>query len=119
MHSGVTVRVVCKAWLRISNSLTPFFINRINAMQIALIKQAVMRKPTLKETYEQTWDEFVAMRLKKHLNTKLLVPLLIKFGIPPCSFDRTDADGMAEALAGRLCCYSDDEDCPYSDYEED
>ena len=73
-HSGATVRVVCKAWLRISNSLTPFFINRMNAMQIALTKQAARRKPAPKnnEVEDDEDDEemaecesVVAMRLSR------------------------------------------------------
>jgi hypothetical protein len=30
---GVSARGVCKAWLNISNSLTPFFLNRMMALQ--------------------------------------------------------------------------------------
>ena len=88
-HSGATVRVVCKAWLRISNSLTPFFINRMNAMQIALTKQAAMRKPTQKNDEDDEDDEemaecesVVALRLMTRTNKEIMGPMLAMFGVP-------------------------------------
>ncbi len=116
-HSGATVRVVCKAWLRISNSLTPFFINRMNAMQIALTKQAAMRKPGPKNdeedegVFEEAMVGFVASRLKKRLNAQMMAPILVKFGIPASqSGFSTGAEGMSEALAEQLCYETDDEE---------
>ena len=117
-HSGATVRVVCKAWLRISNSLTPFFINRMNAMQIALTKQAAMRKPAPKDDdenegeFENAMVGFVAMRLNERLNMQLMSPILLKYGVPASGFD-PDTRMMAQALAHQLCYETDDEEYEY------
>lgn len=117
-HSGATVRVVCKAWLRISNSLTPFFINRMNAMQIALTKQAAMRKA---DEDDKDHEEaliplvsvpFVASRLKKRLTMQLMAPILLKYGVPASGFD-PDTRMMAQALAHQLCYETDDEEYEY------
>ena len=114
-HSGATVRVVCKAWLRISNSLTPFFINRMNAMQIALTKQAAMRKPRKIDVFvEDEEDEemaecehIVAMRLMARASKEMMAPMLATFGVPLMLHD---TELMATALAEQLCNETDDEE---------
>ena len=114
-HSGATVRVVCKAWLRISNSLTPFFINRMNAMQIALTKQAAMRKPDPKNDeedegeFEEAMVGFVASRLNKRLNMQMMAPILLKYGVPVSPGLYPGDKDMATALAEQLCYETDDE----------
>jgi len=115
-HSGATVRVVCKSWLRISNSLTPFFINRMNAMQIALTKQASMRKPAPKNdeedegVFEEAMVGFVASRLNKRLNMQMMAPILLKYGVPASSGFYPGTKEMAKALAEQLCYETDDEE---------
>ena len=109
------LRVVCKLWLRISNSLTPFFINRMNAMQIALTKQAAMRKPRKIDVFvEDEEDEemaecehIVAMRLMARASKEMMAPMLATFGVPLMLHD---TELMATALAEQLCNETDDEE---------
>lgn len=116
-HSGTTVRVVCKAWLRISNSLTPFLINRMNIMnsmlQVALRKLAVAAINDNEEDEEMAaCENVVAMRLMARTTKEQMGSMLAMFGVQHNVLDDGgDDDGdLAAALAEQLCNETDDEE---------
>ena len=110
-HNCATMRAVCKSWLRVSNSLTPFFMNRMEKMQVALTKKARSIHDPYDEEVWQECEAVVAMRLLSRPLIRSLMPALLEqFGIP----HGTEVFGgdipMASALAEQLCNETDDEE---------
>lgn len=109
-EEGVAARAVCKTWLRVSNSLLPFFLNRIKAVMEQHEKQIRIYHT---EVLEMAWPiEVTRQRLQKKMSREKMVDMLSSYDL---SFPETTSTGtlaivLAEQLHYETADESDDGD---------
>ena len=123
-EQGVAARRVCKAWLNISNSLTPFFLNRMMALQAqnAKTKEAAMhfcyyRANSSDQARALEWAADISvMRLTLKAPREKMIDMLASYQITAAG-DATTND-LAMMLAQQLH-YETDTDDDEEEEEED
>lgn len=104
-EQDIAARAVCRAWLNVSNSLTPFFLNRMAALQAqnasikeAAKKMALERASSQGDFLEMAWAVNVsAMRLTLKTPREKMI-------------DTTTTNELALMLAEQLHYNTDDGD---------
>ena len=124
-EQGIAARAVCRAWLNVSNSLTPFFLNRMAALQAqnasikeAAKKMALERASSQGDFLEMAWAVNVsAMRLTLKAPREKMIDMLASYQIfPP---DTTTTNELALMLAEQLHYNTDDGDEEEDDEDDE
>ena len=55
-QEGMAARAVCKGWLRVSNSLVPFFLNCMKALKEQIITRATSPSNCVTSRTAATWN---------------------------------------------------------------
>ena len=124
-EKGVAARMVCKAWLNVSNSLTPLFINWMMALQEqnARIKEAAMniamhRANSSEPARALEWASDVsAMRLMLKAPREKMINMLASYQITPPGDATTNQ--LAVMLAQQLHYETDDDGDEEEDVDEE
>ena len=102
-EKGIVAREVCKAWLNVSNSLIPFFLNTMKSIQN---ENRMMRAQLdhLRDTIEAEGEDFAwackvsTMRMVGKCRKETLVMLCNDFDIPASGTKERLADDLGEQL---------------------